>query len=515
MIKACFKWQMNKIDFDAEQIAGIPSIVLMENAAIAGVNSLTKTFPNINHKSIGIFCGKGNNAGDGFAIARHLLNLNINVIVYLVCGYDFKGDCLINYNIINKMKCNIVYIENEELLPFYIKSHDVIIDCIFGTGIHGEIIGIARHCIENINKYSKYTLSVDVPSGINADTGEICGVCIYASKTITFAAYKIGMLLFPAADYIGDVELCNISIPQYIIDIQDINTNILDIKSSRSLLPNRFKNSQKGNYGKVLILGGSVGMTGAPCLSAMAAVKMGSGLVTVGVPKSLNIIIEQKITEPMSVELSDKDGILTYDCIDKILELLKRSDAVLFGPGIGRSSDIKDILFKILQSSKVPVVIDADGLNALSEDISILEKCQCDVILTPHSVEMSRLNKKILKEIESDRIGISAEFAQKNDVTLVLKGHHTVVTGADGIQYINNTGNSGMATGGSGDVLAGIIVSLIASGTEKTQAAALAAYIHGIAGDIAKEKLGERSLSANDIVNSIPYALKMIEEIQI
>ena len=505
---------MRAVDKAASEIGGIPSIVLMENAAIACVNELKKDFGELTGKRIAVFCGKGNNGGDGFAIARHLHNIDAEVSVYLVCGNEFKGDAKINFDIIKKMNVNIDVVSDTENLKYIIRSNDIIIDAIYGTGIHGTVGGISYDVINEINENSKYTMAVDVPSGINSDSGEICGICIRADKTVTFAAYKVGMLMFPAADYTGKVTVADISIPDYILEGQSININVTDEEFVRSNFPVRENNSQKGDYGKVLVIAGSVGMTGAAYLSSQSAVTAGSGLVTLAIPAGLNGAMEAKTTEVMTLPVEDINGHISSGAAEKILERTDMADAVLIGPGLGRSSDAARVLKSVLSHSKVPVIIDADGINAASRDMDILSDCTCPVIFTPHAVEMSRLTGLDRDYIEENRLVASKEFAEEYGVTVILKGHHTIVTASDGEQYINITGNPGLATGGSGDVLAGITASLAARGINETAAAAMAVYIHGKAGDIAKDKYGMESVTASLVMESIPDALRQILQVE-
>jgi len=506
MIKVCTAAQMRTIDRLAEELGSVPSIVLMENAAISCVGEILKTDKI---KSAAIFCGKGNNGGDGLAIARHLKAKGLNVCVYLVCGSDFYGDALINYEIISKLGITIIELDDTDFLGMQIKNFDIIVDAIFGTGIHGEITDLARDVINEINNNSKYTLSVDIPSGINADTGEICGICIKADKTVTFAAYKRGLLLFPGADFCGEIVVKDISIPEYIINGQNININIIDKKFVDKIIPSRVRNSHKGDYGKVLIIGGSEGLSGAVCLAANACVRSGAGLVTVAVPSSINTIIETKLTEPMSLPLPDLDGKLDKSSIDILKNIINNFDSCLFGPGIGRSDDIVQILTELLKVSKIPMIIDADGLYALSQNPAMLDSCNCSLILTPHEMEMSRISGFGIDYIGDNRIEVSHEYSTQNGITLILKGPHTIVTSPCGEQYINISGNCGMATGGSGDVLAGIISAFVARGISDVHASCIGVYTHGIAGDIAALEKGYDSLIPSDIINHIPNALNL------
>lgn len=495
---------MRQADKDSIEQIGIPGIVLMENAARGCADRIFSDFGDVKGKQIACFCGKGNNGGDGLAIARLLSRAGANVTVFLTHGDSYRGDAAINREIITHMDCTICHVP--ENIKDTVHSFDIIVDAIFGTGIYGAVDDDTFAVINAINSSGKYVLSVDVPSGINADTGEICGVCVNATKTVTFGAYKTGLFLFPGCDYTGDITVCDICIPHSVL--QDVNKFCIDAEFVKENIPKRENNTQKGDYGKVLIIGGKAGMTGAPTLAAQAALRAGAGLVTVGVPESLNTVLEQKLTEAMTYPLPDTDGHLSRYSGEKIKKLMKRCDCVLFGPGLGTSEDVYFVLKEVMENCTVPLVIDADGLNTLAKHPELLQSCSCSLIFTPHEVEMSRLSGQSLEEICDNRIGVSNTYAQENGVTLILKGHHTIVTAQDGAQYINITGNPGLATGGSGDVLSGTVAALVARGIREDIAAAVAVYIHGKSADLAAEKLGEDSLIAGDIVDFLPYAIK-------
>lgn len=512
MYKVCYAEQMRNIDRAAEEIASIPSIVLMENAAIACVEELKKDFELSKH-TVAVFCGKGNNGGDGLAIARHLYNLGVKVKIYLVSGNDFSGDAKINYEIVNSMDIALDTITDTDGLEYVIRSYDIIVDAILGTGISGTVRGNAFEVIKLINENARYILSVDVPSGINSDSGEICGICINANKTVTFAAYKVGMFMYPAADSVGEVIVKGISIPQNVIDSQNVQLNLADSEFARSVIKPRENNSQKSDYGKLLIIAGSVGMSGAAYLAAQSALKSGAGLITLACPKTINKILEVKTTEVMTLPLCDIDGHLDYLASNEILSRLDSFDAVLIGPGLGRERSVFEVVKTVLQNSKVPVVADADALFAISRDKGILRDCDCELIFTPHAMEMSRLTGLEIQYIEANRLEVSKEFCEETGATLLLKGHHTIVTAQSLEQYISNTGNPGLATGGSGDVLAGIIAALVARGIDCAQAAAVGDYIHGTAGDIAKERFGMESMSAEDVIECLPEAFCRILQV--
>lgn len=500
MKKACYAAEMREIDRAATEICSIPSIVLMENAAIACVEELDFDLAS---SSFAVFCGKGNNGGDGLAVARHLYNRGARVSVFLVCGNDYSGDAGINYDITSGMDIPIEVVTDTEGMEYVIRSFDAVVDAIFGTGISGTVRGIAYEVIELINENAKYVLSVDIPSGINADSGEICGVCINASKTVTFAAYKLGMFLHPGSDCVGELVIAPISIPERIINL---NKNITDMEFVRSIIPPRRANSQKSDYGKLLIIAGSVGMSGAAYMCAQAALKSGIGMVTLACCESINAALEAKTTEVMTLPLPDTDGHISSSATQILEPWLERADSVLIGPGLGRSGDAAEVVRFVLRHSRVPVVVDADAINAVAWDKSILSECACELLFTPHAMEMSRLTDMDISYIEENRIQVSNEFVDEFGAALLLKGHHTIVTAPDLTQYINITGNAGMASGGSGDVLAGIAAALIARGAACAEAAAAAAYIHGMAGDAAAARYSRESMSAGDILGCLPDA---------
>lgn len=497
-MKVCSVEQMRTCDREASEKFGISSLVLMENAALQCVKEAE------NFTNIAVVCGKGNNAGDGFAAARHLINKGKNVKIFLALGTDFSGDALINYNILVKMNADIIQIDDINAFKSALSDADCILDALFGTGMHGAAAGKAAQVIETVNESDAYVISADVPSGINADTGEICSVAVRADKTVTFAAYKTGLLMYPAADYTGEIVVADISIPKILTDSAEVSVH--DDKYFAEIMPKRFNNSQKGDYGKVFVIGGSRGMAGAVQMALTAAFRTGAGIVTACIPEEINDVLQvslpQAMTFPVNFE-TDKD---------KIIDKMSGFDAILFGNGIGRHDFAVNLLEAVLKAAQVPVIIDADGLYALAQKPQILKDSSCDIILTPHSMEMARLAGLSVAEIEKDRPGVSKSFVSENELTLVLKGNHTIITAPTGFQSINMTGNSGMATAGSGDVLAGITAALAAV-IRPEKAAELAVYLHGKAGDYAADRLSEYAVTAADILDAIPHILPL-ENIQ-
>ncbi|MBQ7751612.1 MAG: NAD(P)H-hydrate dehydratase [Clostridia bacterium] len=491
-MKVCTVSEMRNADKIASENFGIPSIVLMENAAISCVSEV------IGFDSFTVLCGKGNNAGDGFAIARHLINRGKKVKIYTLFGEEFSGDCKINFDILKNI--SVPFCKTDlEILKTDIMLSDCVIDAVFGTGLKGEIDVKTAEIFDIVNEFSNYVLSVDVPSGIDGDSGNVLKNAIKADKTVTFAAYKKGLLLYPAADFTGEIKVSDISIPKTVLS--NIKIEVTDDETAKSLMPKRQENSYKGDYGKILIIGGSVGMAGAVCLSAKSAFKAGAGLVKACVPHEINDIVQKNVIEAMTESVDfEKDK-------TRIAELINGYDAVLFGNGIGREAFADELLEEILKTAKIPIVIDADGLFALSKKPELLKLCGENAVLTPHTMEMARLLGVSADEVEKSRFELSKEFATKNRLTLVLKGNHTIITAPDGTQRVNMTGNSGMATAGSGDALAGILAGLLPVCKNGFDAATLSVYLHGKAGDFAAQQLGKTSLTAGDIVEAISHIL--------
>lgn len=501
---------MRAADRAAIENAKIPAIVLMENAASACTGEICKRF-DIKNTSVAIFCGKGNNGGDGLAIARQLYNKGAEVYVYLTLGSDFKGEALTNYEIVRAMGITVINLESQSLVKNFVKSADVVVDAILGTGIVGGVEGSIKNVIEAINENAKFVLSVDIPSGADSDTGEVLSVAVKADVTVTFAAYKKGMFLYPAADFMGELVLCDISIPEYILDVKGSRIYASSGDAVKRVFPERYNNSHKGSYGKIMIIGGSVGMAGAVALSARAAEKCGVGLITCAVPVSINNIIQSKLDEVMTLPLPEESGRISKRTAERLAKRANICDAVLIGPGMGRSEQITEFLTAFLPLLEVPAVIDADGIFALSKNLKLLESCHCEIILTPHSAELGYLTSKSAEEIEQDRFKEAYDFATGNGVTLILKGHHTIITAPDGDTSVNTTGNNGMACAGSGDTLAGMCTALLARGMDSYDAAVSAVYLHGAAGDAAAEEIGYNSMCAGDIINSI-YRILPVEK---
>lgn len=477
--------QMRKLDSAAISL-GVDGTVLMENAAFALVCEVLPKKPS----SVIVFCGRGNNGGDGFAASRQLFCRKINVKIILACPADsITGDARKNYEAAKNIGVPIEAYDNKKTY-----TCDVIIDALLGTGLSRIVEGTYAQAINSINNSGAYVISADIPSGISADTGKVCGACVKASKTVTFGFVKAGLLSPLSADYIGDLLLDEISIPRNICGTEKINTYItepFDIS-----LPPISRAAHKGNNGRVLIAGGKKGMAGAVYLAAVAAEKSGAGLVTCGVPKEIIPCFMNRLTNAMCENIENVD--------------FSAFDAVVFGNGLGTGEKAAALLKRALSETKKTLVIDADGINLLMSDPSMLYNSKAEIILTPHPMEFSRLTGKEVNYLIENRIECSREFAAEYGVTLVFKGPYSVVTFSDKTAYINNTGNEGMAKGGCGDVLAGMIGGLANHYDSARKAALAGVYLHGLAGNIAKENIGAYSMTAADIISYIPKAFKKI-----
>lgn len=515
-VKLATAKQMRNVDREAEDIYGIPGILLMENAGMKVASHVMEIDSNFS-KNICIICGKGNNGGDGFTAAKHIYLKNRNITVFLLGSMEsLKGDALVNYNIAYKMGIPIKPVNCEEdmaQLRDAVKKSDIVVDALLGTGIKGEVSGLCREVIDIINKYSSYVISVDIPSGVDADSGKILGAGVKADMTVTFVLPKIGLYAYPGANMAGRVFVEDISTPPDLIENLDTDTWVLSRSDVEGSFPVRDKNSNKGTYGRVYIVAGSMGMMGAAAMCTLSALRCGTGLVELGVPSCIQNQVAPLAVEAMVTPLCDKDGMISILAQDEIIKSIKRASSFAIGPGISQSEDLLTILGRVMSESNVPGVIDADGLNLLSQNIDMLHGHKCPLILTPHPGEMARLIKKDISYVQNNRIECAREFSSKYNVVTVLKGAGTVIASCNGDVFLNPTGNPGMAKGGSGDVLTGMAASLLAQGIDPFEAAKSAVYIHGLAGDLTDRDRGEYGMKAGDMIENIPNAIKAVSGI--
>jgi hydroxyethylthiazole kinase-like uncharacterized protein yjeF len=505
--------QMNDIDHACINEFGIPGIVLMENAALKVVEEAVKNLGDAKGKRVLVFAGKGNNGGDAFAAARHLYNKGSAVKVYITAlKKDVGGDAAINLNALEKSGVEVKGLISEEQLAeveLELLNCELVIDGIFGTGFRGEAKGVAAGVITRINNSNKPVISIDIPSGLNGETGRVNGICVKADKTVTFGLPKIGLLIHPGCEYVGQLIVADIGIPRKVIEGAGLKTNLIEQHQVTAIIPRRRDDSNKGDYGKVLLVSGSPGMTGSGCLAAAAALRTGAGLVYMGVPQKLAQVYGAAVHEPVIIPLEDKGtGSISVSCIPTLLKAMKGKSIIAAGPGLSASEDVVEAVRELIANAEVPLVLDADALNAISTDLSMLKRLNVEAVITPHPGEMARLAGMSVSDVQSNRLEVAREFSSKWNVITVLKGSRTVVAKPDGTLFINTTGNSGMATGGAGDVLTGVIASLAAQGAKPVDAAVAGVYLHGLAGDIAAQVKGEYSLIAGDIVEMLPDAMR-------
>lgn len=491
---------MKLIDKSAIEDFKIPGIVLMENAALAVVKEIKKQIQNIKEPKIVIAVGKGNNGGDGLAIARHLYLSNIDVnIVFVGNTADIKGDAYTNLNIVKALKIPIIEFQNINQIENVIDKSDIVVDALLGTGLIGSTKGAIKEIIDLINLKSKYTISVDIPSGVNAQTGYVEQNAIKANKTITFALIKQGLLLYPGTEFVGELILADIGIPKQIINKIDIKSNIIDSID----LPPRNSRTNKGTYGKLMVIGGSKEMTGAPILTCKAAYKTGVGLVNLAAIKDVINIAQCNMLENVNTILPAENGKVCLKSFETIKYSINCFDALAVGPGLGQSKEVSKFIGELLYNAAIPIVLDADALNVIAKDINMLKTSKAKIIITPHPGEMSRLTGIPINDILKNTVEIAKEFSAEYNVITLLKDSRTIIANPKKEVYINTTGNASMSKGGSGDVLTGIISALIAQGKEPFIAAALGAYIHGKAGEEASKNLGMYSVLASDLCNYI------------
>ncbi|MBI4535109.1 MAG: NAD(P)H-hydrate dehydratase [Ignavibacteriae bacterium] len=510
--------QMQQFDSTAITQYSLSGMVLMENAGRAFVDQLESTHGSLDSKTVIVLCGKGNNGGDGFVIARHLANRGCSVHVALLCKRtDVRGDAKRNLDILLKIiAAKQLRVTFEEILSIRklakLQTPHVIVDAIFGTGFSGNVRGIYKQAIEWINSKDAFVGSVDIPSGVNGSTGVIGNVGVRADLTVTFVLAKIGHYVGSGREHSGEVVVADISIPRFLLQGGKKAVYRVEPADVTKVLPRRTLSAHKYSVGKVFVLAGSRFLTGAPYMTAQSAMKAGAGAVILGVPKSIHAPLIRKLTEVMITPLDETTaGTISPSAMEQIRERIEWSDVVALGPGLSRHEETDQLVLELISSISKPMVIDADGLNILSTKPSAVKKRKHATILTPHVGELKRLTGLDSKYIDDQRVEVSTATAQKLRSIVTLKGASTVTGTPEGTAYVNSTGNPGMATAGAGDVLTGIVASFAAQGMLPEEAAYSGVFVHGLAGDIAAKEHGERSLLALDILEHIPDALKLLD----
>lgn len=490
--------QMRQVDACAIQTYGIPSVILMEHAAYS---IYQQCIPYINKKQrIHIVCGTGNNGGDGFALARILFQDGYQVSVQLVGDSEkCSSDCAVYYNICQKLhipidKCN--------------ETHDIIFDAIFGSGLSREVQGIYATTIEFINKSHKEVYSIDIPSGICANTGKKLGCAIQATHTFTLQLPKIGLYIGEGRKHANKISMCDILIPQQIIDEVECHTHLIQREDMISYLPNRQQNAHKGTYGKVLCIGGSESMSGAICMASLSALKAGCGLLTSAIPNCINDVFHYHVLEAMSISLQDKDGFIHESCLEQLNDIEKYTCA-LVGCGLGRQPYTSNVVRHII-SKEMKLVLDADALYFLKDMMDEIHP-QSEIIITPHMKEFSVLINQPLSQVLLDPRHYVHQFCKEHsNIILVLKSDTTIIAHKEEM-YINTFGNNGLSVGGSGDVLAGVISGLLAQNNDPFKAAILGVFLHAYSADILLNTKSVYSMLPSDIIQTIEMTMKQLD----
>jgi hydroxyethylthiazole kinase-like uncharacterized protein yjeF len=502
--------EMRELDRRAIQDLGIPSLVLMENAGRTSYQILRREFPGLQGE-VAVLAGRGNNGGDGFVVARYLANAGLPVAVFLLGSRDrVSGDAKVNLEILAGLGVTVKEVLTEDDLNPALRRlgrAGLIVDALLGTGLNSPVKGLMAALIDRLNQMGVPVLAVDIPTGLSADTGEVLGVALKAQVTATYGWPKLGQLLPPGRDYVGRLWQVDISIPP--IFAREVPRELAEASDLRALLPPRPFASHKGTFGHLVVLAGSEGKTGAATMASEAALRAGAGLVTLGIAASLNDILEVKLTEAMTLPLPEAAGARALGAAAQapIMDFLDEKSTLALGPGLGTHPETRELVGKLVHDLPQAMVVDADGVNNLAADTACLKGAAGPRILTPHPGEMARLVGLSVSEVQARRLDLAQETAAKFGVILVLKGAQTVVAAPDGRVSLNATGNPALASGGTGDVLTGLIGGFLAQSLAPWDAARLGVYLHGLAADYFVAQRGPRGLIAGDLLRVLPEVM--------
>lgn len=509
--------EMKTLDRRTIEEIGIPGPVLMENAGLRILEALEDRFDPA-CETVVIVAGKGNNGGDGLVVARHLLDRGgpPPQVLLLAARGDVRGDAAVNLRAAVNMGIPVTEIRSEADWPAarpILAAATIIVDALFGTGLQDPLAGLFARVVEDINAAEAFVLAVDVPSGLSADTAEIIGPCVRADLTVALAAPKIAHVFPPAEECVGELVIAPIGIPAGMFDDPALRLELLLPPMVAPLFAKRTPAAHKGTFGHLLAVAGSLGKTGAAGLAGKAALKMGAGLVTVATPASCVPMVARVMPELMTEALPETPAkTIAREAVPRVLELLRGRDALLLGPGLSTDPGTAEFVLELLPRVDKPMVIDADGLNIIAGGPDVLGALRAPAVLTPHPGEFGRLTGLSASEVLRRRLELAPEFAARRGVHLVLKGYRTLTCAPDGRVAVNPTGNPGLASGGTGDVLAGMIGAEIMQSGGLFERAAAAVFAHGLCGDFAAGKTGERALTAGDLIRVLPRVLKSLEE---
>jgi len=506
--------QMREADrFTIEDI-GIPSLVLMENAGRQVVAAIEAAYEEQLAGRVAVLCGRGNNGGDGFVVARTLLQRGVDTAVFVIGSLgDVRGDARTNLDILGRLGLTVVEIGDEQSWELHfseISQCTLIVDAILGTGLKAAVNGMLETVFADVNASDIPIVAVDLPSGLSADTPHLIGDCVSAAMTVTLAAPKLPLVLPPGETHAGDVVIADIGVPYEVVEgLEGPYVDLLTPEQLRVLIEPRAAESHKGDFGRVTVIAGSIGKTGAAMLSGMAALRSGAGLVTVATPASCLPVVASMAPEMMTEPLLESNGCVAAAAVDRVMELAH--DVIACGPGLGRTREASAFVRALVDRATVPLVLDADALTLLAEEPGgLLGRDDRDVIITPHPGEMARLAGMTTDEVQANRLQVASDFATTHHVYVVLKGHRTVIATPTGRVFINPTGNPGMATAGTGDVLTGMVAAWLAQLLDAEAACRLAVFLHGAAGDRAEAEHGQIAMTSTDVLDRLGDAVNAL-----
>jgi NAD(P)H-hydrate epimerase len=499
--------EMRSIDAATIRDRNLPALELMERAGKAVADVIITEY---NPRCVGIVTGKGNNAGDGLVVARLLAQNEIEVRLLMLTEGGNMGDAgRANFE---RLPENVVIVDRHELprMGAHFDDCDIIVDAILGTGIKGAVKGSLGEAIAVINSIYKPVIAVDIPSGLDADTGMAEGACVVASHTVTIGLPKRGLILGNGAAFTGELSVVDIGFPEDLTQSGDLKLHLLQMEDATAALPFRPIDGHKGSFGSLLVIAGQPGMSGAAYLTTATALRSGCGMVYGAFPSEVAHILANRLIECVKVPVNRGSEYLSHESWDSLEPFFAKSDAIAIGPGLGTHEDTARLVDEIV-CLEIPMVIDADALNCLGDKTRYLSKRPAPTIITPHPGEMGRILGISVEEVQRDRLACASKLAVEANIIVALKGFRTVVALPDGRIYVNPTGNHGMAKGGSGDVLTGLIGGLLAQGCSAEQAACAGVFLHGMAGDLAGEEIGARGMTAQNILDKVPEVLKAVE----
>ena len=511
-MKVCRVKEMRRLDKTASEVFGIKEELLMENAGEASYFAILKELKKLKKRFV-ICCGGGNNGGDGFVVARKLFSNNADVRVFILGDPEkYSGAAKMNLDIIKRLSIPIKKVESEKEVKHELSHADVIIDAIFGTGLSREVGGIYKQIINLINESrekGKQVVSLDIPSGVSGDTAQVMGTAVRADFTITFGLPKLGNILYPGYELQGRLYITHISFPPYLYEDKEILCQINDPVS----IPKREKTGHKGSFGDVLFIAGAKSYFGAPFLSAHSFLKAGGGYSRLAAPESIVPFIASLGPEIVFVPQKETaQGSISPANIQSLLQLAEKVDMLVIGPGLSLNEETQRLVLEIVEKVDKPILIDGDGITAVSKNKDILKKRKVETVLTPHPGEMQRITGISIAEINKNKIDVLQMACSELNSIIVLKGAHSLIGFPDKKVYINMTGNPGMATAGSGDVLTGTISAMFGIGLPIPDAVRTGVFLHGLSGDIAAQQKGEDGITAVDISEFLPNAIKMLRE---